>query len=92
METRKIKTRFMIGNLDVNNVIMDLMVDTYGWSALGQTKWMNDNIIYSDRFIDAINEGKTPELDLIETMGQSKSEQEYHHCIIEDVCYHVYFN
>lgn len=92
METRKIKTRFMIGNLDVNNVIMDLLVDTYGWSVLGQTKWMNDNIIYSDRFIEAINEGKTPELDLIETMGQSKSEQEYHHCIIEDVCYHVYFN
>ena len=91
METRKANTRFMNGNIDVEGVIFDLLVDNYGMSEVCNSIISFDEAIYSDGFILAIENGKIPELGIVENCKKNTS-KEYHHVIYNDECYVMYFN
>jgi hypothetical protein len=91
ISTRKVNTRFMSGNLDINNDIFYILVDKYGMGKLMNNIIDYNEAIYSDGFIRAIEDGKTPILDSEVESWKPKSGSEYHHLIYDDICYVVYF-
>ena len=84
IKTRKINTRFMNGNIDVDGVIADIINNEFSFVC-----W--DHAIFSDGFISAIEDGLIPQINTIELSCKAKSYGEYHHFIYEDECYVVYF-
>lgn len=91
MTTRKVETRFMRGNIDVDGCIFDLLVERYGMSEVCSSIISFDEAIYSDGFICAVESGKTPGLEVIEDFKKNTS-REYHHVIYNDECYVMYFD
>lgn len=91
MITRKANTRFMNGNIDVDGVICDLLVNANGWDAVMSTGITFDDVIFSDGFVGALENGLTPVLSTIEKSFMQKKSNEYHHFIFEDECYVMYF-
>lgn len=93
MRTRKVQTRFMNGNIDIDNVIYDLLIDEYGHGAVYSSDFDTDNAIYSDGFIRAIENGKVPMLKLspLDSKWFYNENEEYHHVIINNECYNVHF-
>jgi len=94
MEVRKVKKDFMIGNIDVNNVIFnDVLLQNYSYQELDVNGWLTDDIIYSDGFILAIERGQIPTLEMHDTDSYrfASDLQEYHHAIINGVCKNIYF-
>jgi hypothetical protein len=91
MTTRKVDTRFMRGNIDVDGCIFDLLVDNFGMSEVCSSIISFDEAIYSDGFICAIEEGKVPSLEVVENCKKNNS-REYHHVLYNDECYVMYFN
>lgn len=93
MNTIKVNTRFMQGNKDVDCVIFDILVEEYGQEAVLLSDFDTDNAIYSNGFIKAIEAGKIPTLELYNTDSYrfNNALTEYHHVIINDNCYNVYF-
>ena len=91
MKTRKINTRFMVGNIDVEGVISDIISNEYGCGVVYSSGFSFDDAIYSDGFISAIEKGLIPNIEMIEPSHTVRKSQEYHHMIIDDVCYNVYF-
>jgi len=91
--TTQQSTRFMRGNLDIENVINDILIDAHGCSEVYSSDFDTDNAIYSNGFIDAIEEGKIPMLELHNTDSHRfyNELEEYHHVIINDECFNVYF-
>ena len=91
--TRNINTRFMQGNIDTKGAIYDLLVESHGQRAVLESNFDTDNAIYSNGFITAVEEGKIPELTLHSTDSHRMFSEleEYHHVIINDECYNVYF-
>lgn len=83
----------MNGNIDLDGVIFDILVDNYGMKTVVFSDFDTDNAIYSDGFIQAINAGKIPTLELKDTDSHRfySELEEYHHVIINDECYNVYF-
>lgn len=92
MKTLKISTRFMNGNLDVENVIFDILCDNYSKKEVFESIFGNDDIIYSDGFILAIENGLIPDITRVEESFETKKIGEYHHIILNDKCFSVYFN
>lgn len=90
MKTRKIETRFMNGNLDVEGVIVDILVDKYGCNE-AYSSVFSDDTIYSDGFVNAIEAGKTPILGTEQEAFKRTNDNEYHHFSQDDVCYTIYF-
>jgi len=91
MKTEKINTRFMQGNKDIDCEIFDIMIDNYGHEKVLLENDINfEDAIYSNGFIHAIENGLIPTLELISSI-ESKRPQEYHHIIINDECYIMYF-
>ena len=93
LNTLKKQTRFMNGNIDVDGIIFNILVDAYGMKAVCLSDFDTDEAIYSDGFILAIKQGKTPTLELTTTGSHRfyNDLEEYHHVIIKDNCYNVYF-
>ncbi len=91
MTTKKVDTRFMRGNIDVDGCIFDMLVNQYGMSEVCNSIISFDEAIYSDGFICAIEEGKVPSLEVVENCKKNTS-REYHHVIYNDECYVMYFN
>lgn len=93
MNTRKKHTRFMIGNIDLDGYISDVLIAEYGLKAVLSSDFDLDNAIFSDGFIKAVESGKIPTLDLYPTDSHRyyNDLNEYHHVIINDECYNVYF-
>lgn len=93
MKILKKETRFMSGNIDLEGVIFDILVDEYGMSEVCNSDFDTDNAIYSDGFISTIKSGKIPTLNLFNTDSHRihNDLEEYHHVIINDECYNVYF-
>lgn len=93
LNVRNKSTRFMQGNIDLDGVIYDVLIDTYGHKAVNSSDFDTDNAIYSDNFIYAIEEGKIPTLELFPTDSHRfhNDLNEYHHVIINDECFNVYF-
>jgi hypothetical protein len=91
INTRNKETRFMNGNIDIDGEILDILIEEYGQKDVLFSDFDTDNAIYSDGFISAIEEGLIPELELFES-HKAKYDKEYHHVIINDDCYVVYFN
>ena len=46
----------------------------------------------SKYFVEAIENGSIPCLELVDNSEMIRGEKEYHHVIIDDVCYKMYFN
>lgn len=93
METRKVETRFMSGNIDLDGVIFDTLISEHGHAAVFSSDFDTDNAIYSDGFIRAIKNGMIPMLELHTTDSHRflNDFEEYHHVIINDECFNVYF-
>jgi len=83
----------MNGNIDLDGVILDILVTEHGHSLVYSSDFDTDNAIYSDGFISAIEEDKIPMLELHPTDSHTyfNELEEYHHVIINDECYNVYF-
>lgn len=91
LNLRPAKTRFMNGNIDIDGDIFNILIDAHGQRETLLSDFDTDEAIYSDGFISAIKDDKVPELKLHESF-LPKKDKEYHHVIISDVCYFVYFN
>ena len=93
LNIRKKKTRFMNGNIDLDGDIFDILVENHGMKEVCFSSFDTENAIYSDGFILAIKEGKIPMLELHPTDSHRyyNELEEYHHVIINDECYNVYF-
>lgn len=91
MRTRKVKTRFMNANVDVDGDIANLLIAEYGMIEVLNCGIDFDEAFYSDGFIYAIEEGKIPTLNSICESFLGKKHGEYHHLIHEDKCYVMYF-
>lgn len=93
LRTRKQSTRFMNGNIDVDGEILNILIAEYGQMEVLMSDFDADNAIYSDGFIDAIKDGKIPTLELLPTDSHRfyNDLEEYHHVIINDECFNVYF-
>jgi len=91
MKTQKINTRFMNGNKDVEGEIFSLLCSEYGTGNVLNSEIDFDNAIYSDNFIFAIESGLIPVLELKPSF-EAKKDAEYHHLIINDECFVMYFN
>lgn len=93
LNVRKAKTRFMIGNIDLDGDIFNILVDEHGIKKVLDSNFDTDLAIYSNRFISAIEAGKVPMLELYPTGSHRfhNDLQEYHHVIIGDECFNVYF-
>ena len=95
MITRKINTRFMEGNIDIEGVIYDIVINAIGMSEAMSLGIDFDSAIYSNGFISAINNGLIPDFSTIKSSNahsNANGNTEYHHIIIEDECFVVYFN
>ena len=93
MKTRKQETRFMNGNIDMDGEIMNILINEHGQKAVLMSDFDTDNAIYSDGFIAAIESGKIPMLELHPTDSHRfyNEFEEYHHVIINDECFNLYF-
>ena len=93
MKIRKTQTRFMIGNIDLEGEILNVLIEEHGQKKVLMSNFDTDNAIYSDGFILAIESGKIPTLELYPTDSNRfyNELKEYHHVIINDECYNVYF-
>jgi hypothetical protein len=93
LNTRNKKTRFMNGNIDLDGDILNILIENYGQKEVMLSDFDTDNAIYSDGFIDAIEAGKIPTLELHTTDSHRHFNEleEYHHVIINDECFNVYF-
>ena len=87
---RKVNTRFMSGNKDNEGVVFNVLMNAYGKGAI-LSDIDFDNAIYSNGFVSAIESGLIPELEIIPSF-MPKKDKEYHHVIINDECYIMYFN
>jgi len=95
MKTKKVKTRFMEGNIDVDGSVFDVICDKIGIEKAMNIDFDFDNAIYSNGFISAINSGLVPDFSTIKKSNSNSNNQndtEYHHVIVDDNCYVVYFN
>lgn len=95
MVTKKVNTRFMEGNIDIDGIIFDIVCDSIGMQAAMNIDFDFDNAIYSNGFISAINNGLIPNFSTIKMSNSTCNNQndtEYHHVIVGDNCYVVYFN
>jgi hypothetical protein len=93
MEIRKKQTAFMEGNIDLDGIVYHIFIDTYGHAKFFASGFDTEAAIYSNGFIDAIEDGKIPTLDLLPTDSHRfyNELEEYHHVIINDECFNVYF-
>ena len=93
LNVRKKETRFMNGNIDIDGYILDILIEAYGQLSVLSSNFDTDNAIYSDGFIKAIEAGKIPTLELMPTNSYLYHNvlTEYHHVIINDECYNVFF-
>lgn len=92
IEVRKVKTRFMNGNLDVNGDIYDYLRGEYGMADMIKNHVDHSEAIYSDGFVNAFNNGRMPILGSeVLSFEPHKRDDEYHHVIVGDNCYRMYF-
>ena len=93
INTKNTATRFMNGNIDLDGEILNILINEYGQKEVLFSDFDTDNAIYSDGFIKAVENGKTPTLKLHSTDSHRvyNELEEYHHVIINDECYNVYF-
>jgi Ran GTPase-activating protein (RanGAP) involved in mRNA processing and transport len=94
IDSFKINTRFMSGNKIKNFTLWE-------FTDMTQIEMMEfpydlESAIISDNFLKALQENKIPDFTTIKesnTFHNANSiNQEYHHIIINDICYIVYFN
>ena len=81
----------MQGNLDAHSDIYNEIRSHYENKVFFESVFAEDDIIYSDGFVHAIEMGLFPELEIHESF-LAKRDQEYHHLIVKDKCYVAYFN
>lgn len=84
----------MNGNVDLDGIVFDLMVEKYGLKEVLEFDFDFDNAVYSDGFINALEDGLVPEMKLHSTTannGYYANQQEYHHVCVNDECFKMYF-
>lgn len=93
LNTRNKSTQLMNGNIDIDGTILDILAENHGHGAVYSCGWDPCEAIYSDGFIEAIEGGKTPMLELFPTDSHRHYSEleEYHHVIINDECFNIYF-
>lgn len=93
LNTIKKQTSFMNGNIDLDGDILNILINEHGQREVLLSDFDTDNAVYSDGFISAIENGKIPMLELHPTDSHRfyNELKEYHHVIINDECFNVYF-
>ena len=93
MNTSKIKTRFMQGNIDLDGDVFNAIVNNLGMKKAMEIDFDFDNAIYSNGFVSAIKEGLIPDFSTLRTSCSFTNNKgnEYHHVIVEDDCFVVDF-
>jgi hypothetical protein len=76
----------MEANLDVEGVIFDILVDKYGQYAISECGYSFDELLMSNGFVSAINQGLTPMMP-----NMISKSMEFHHAIINNECIKMYF-
>lgn len=89
---KKKQVSFMNGNVDLDGLVNDILIETHGVKAFVESGIDFDNAIYSDGFLDAIEDGLVPTLELHKnTHKAGYIQDEYHHICINGDCYKMYF-
>ena len=92
---KKVQTRFMSANQDTESIIFDLMADTYGMSETCNNDFDYSDALFSDGFVLAIEmDQMIPVLGSeikVEDWDKRHGGREYHHAILNDECYVVFF-
>lgn len=93
LDVRKKQTRFMDANVDLDGAIYDMLIEDYGQKAVVLHEFWSQDVLYSNGFIAAVKAGKRPTIELHSTDSHRYFHEleEYHHVIIADECYNVYF-
>ena len=89
---RKVSTRFMDANQDVNNIIFDALTDKYSMSEVCNHEFDYCDALFSNGFVSAVSDGRLPILGTEQLSFVAKKKGEYHHVIFNDECYVVYFD
>lgn len=90
---RKINTRFMEGNIDDRGVVLDILAEKYGMSVACNSTIDWSSAIYSNGFVKALVDGKTPCIDDFSLNWKKKRrDKEFHHILFNDECYAVFFD
>lgn len=89
MKTLEITTRFMIANK--TDEIFDEMASHYGMDVICSQAVDFEEALFSNGFINAMENDLIPILGSEHLAHEQKSEQEYHHFILNDKCYVIYF-
>lgn len=90
MKTTKVHTRFMDGNKTTE--VFDILSEHYGMNVVCNHKIDYEAAIFSNGFINAIEDGLIPILGSEHESFKQKQDKEYHHFILNDECYVVYFS
>lgn len=92
---KKAATRFMNANQDTEGVVFDLMTEHYGMSETCNNDFDYCEALFSDGFVLAIRmDDMIPVLGSeikIEEWDKRHGGREYHHAILNDECYVVFF-
>lgn len=90
MKTKEINTRSMQGLKDVDGEIFNILCSHYSMDEIFESKIADEDAIYSRGFINAIEMGLIPTLEVVSNHAL-KGDIEYHHFILNDECYCALF-
>ncbi len=73
--------------------MIDILADEYGMGAICNHEIDFAEALYSDGFINAVENGLIPNInDVDDCTSNKKGDKEYHHIIINDKCFIMYFS
>lgn len=86
---KQVSTRFMEGYK--GSEMFDILAENFGMSEICSCGIDFEEAIFSRGFVNAVESGKMPILDSLTESYKMKRNEEYHHIIIDDECYVMYF-
>jgi|JI6StandDraft_1071083.scaffolds.fasta_scaffold541844_1 hypothetical protein len=89
MSRQSIATRFMRATRTAD--VFDALVDEHGMGVVCADEIAYDEALFSNGFLSAVDAGRLPILGSHRPSFESKMDQEYHHMIVGDECFAVYF-
>ena len=92
---KRVETRFMRANKDEETLLFDSLVEENGMSEVCNNDFSYEDALFSVGFVDAFEDGSLPILGSevnVEAWDKRHGGREYHHAILNDECYVIFFN